>query len=127
MEQRTYFRSKKTGTCEYLADKAFGITSHMRKRKKKVLYINADEDHVSLQFRHKKGDLTENENGYKNNTVMPKLIYVFEGIRKEGPKSKRNQLINKHCFGGVYSDSEKLWEEVMAWEPNADLCSISSI
>ncbi|HBH12696.1 MAG TPA: hypothetical protein DDX29_06250 [Clostridiales bacterium] len=31
------------------------------KRKKKVLYINADEDHVSLQFRHKKGDLTENE------------------------------------------------------------------
>ncbi|MBV1757801.1 MAG: ISLre2 family transposase, partial [Dethiosulfatibacter sp.] len=85
------------------------------KRKKKIIYINADEDHVSLQFHHKKGDLKENENGYKNNTVMPKLIYVFEGIKKEGPKSKRNQLINKHCFGGVYSDNEKLWEEVMAY------------
>lgn len=168
--QRTYFKSKKTGECEYLADKAFGITSHMRKsedvsikiiesavdmsyrlsgekatatedivskqsvmkeihdidipkiipdlkekRKKKIIYINADEDHVSLQFHHKKGDLKENENGYKNNTVMPKLIYVFDGIKKEGPKSKRNQLINKHCFGGVYSDNEKLWEEVMAY------------
>jgi len=166
--QRTYFKSRKTGKCEYLADKAFGITSHMRKsedvsiklienavdmsyrlsgenatatddivskqtvmkeiheldipninlelkekRKEKIIYINADEDHVSLQFHNKKGDLKENENGYKNNTVMPKLIYVFDGIKKEGPKSKRNQLINKHCFGGVYSNNEKLWQEVM--------------
>lgn len=168
--KRTYFKSKKTGKYTYLTDKAFGITSHMRKsedvsikiiesavdmsyrlsgekatatedmvskqsvmkeihelaipkiipelkekRKKKVLYINADEDHVSLQFHKKKGDLTENANGYKNNTVMPKLIYVFEGIKKEGPRSKRNQLINKHCFGGVTSGNEKLWEEVMAY------------
>ena len=85
------------------------------KRKKKVIYINADEDHVSLQFHNKKGDLTENENGYKNNTVMPKLIYVFDGIKKEVPKNKRNQLINKHCFGGVTSNNEKLWEEVMEY------------
>jgi hypothetical protein len=59
--------------------------------------------------------LTENENGYKNNTIMPKLIYVFDGIRKEGPRSKRNLLINKHCFGGVTSNNEKLWEEVMEY------------
>lgn len=168
--QRTYFKSKETGECEYLADKAVGITKHMRKSedlsikvienavdmsyrlsgekatatddivskqavmkeihelkipniipklkekmKKKILYINADEDHVSLQFHNKKGDLRENEKGYKNNTVMPKLIYVFDGIEKEGPKSKRNQLINKHCFGGLYSNNEKLWEEVMQY------------
>lgn len=168
--QRTYFQSKETGEYEYLADKAFGITEHMRKsedvsikiienavdmsyrlsgekatatgdivskqavmkeihsldipkiipelkekRKRKVIYINADEDHVSLQFHNKKGDITENENGYKNNTVMPKLIYVFDGIKKEGPKNKRNKLINKHCFGGVTSNNEKLWEEVMEY------------
>jgi hypothetical protein len=168
--RRTYFKSKETKKYEYLADKAFGITDHMRKsedvsiklienavdmsyrlsgekatatddvvskqavmkeiheldipkiipepkekRKKKVIYINADEDHVSLQFHNKKGDLKENENGYKNNTVMPKLIYIFDGIKKEGPKNKRNQLINKHCFGTVTSNNEKLWEEVMEY------------
>ena len=85
------------------------IRESKEKRKKKIHYINADEDHVSLQFHNKKGDLTENENGYKNNTEMPKLIYVFDGIEKEDPKSKRNRLINKHCFGGVYSNNEKLW------------------
>ena len=31
------------------------------------LYIDADEDHVSLQFKEKKGDLIKGENGYKYN------------------------------------------------------------
>ncbi|MFO7888594.1 MAG: ISLre2 family transposase [Eubacteriales bacterium] len=84
-----------------------------KKRKKKKIYINADEDHVSLQFLNEKGDIKENENGYKNNTEISKLIYVYEGKEKESPKSKRTKLINKYCFGGIEKNSDKLWEEVM--------------
>lgn len=83
------------------------------KKKVKVLYIDADEDHVSLQFNNKKGDLKVDENGRKQNTIMPKLIYLYEGIEKEGPDNKRNKLINKHYFGGVYANSEDLWGEVV--------------
>ncbi len=83
-----------------------------KKKKVKTLYINADEDHVSLQFHEKKGDLKESKNGRKQNTIMPKLIYVFEGVEKESKNSKRNKLINKHCFGGVYKDNGAFWEEV---------------
>ncbi len=79
------------------------------KKKVKVLYIDADEDHVSLQFNKTKGDLKV-AHGRKQNTIMPKLIYVYEGIEKEG--ANRNKLINKHYFGGVYEDSEEIWTEV---------------
>lgn len=49
------------------------------------LYIDADEDHVSLQFKEKKGDLVMGENHWKNNCVLAKLVYVYEGIEKESP------------------------------------------
>lgn len=78
------------------------------------LYIDADEDHVSLQFKEKKGDLVMGENHWKNNCVLAKLVYVYEGIEKEAPKSKRNKLVNPYYFSGVY-DGEKnqaLWREV---------------
>jgi len=87
------------------------------KVKKKVdyLYIDADEDHVSLQFHAKKGDLTENEWHQKNNCLITKMIYVYEGIEKEAPKSKRNRLINPRYFCGAYAGTEEnivLWDEV---------------
>lgn len=83
------------------------------KKKVKVLYIDADEDHVSLQFNNKKGDLKVDGYGRKHNTIMPKLIYVYEGNQKEGLDNKRNKLINKHYFGGVYPNSGDIWEEVV--------------
>lgn len=85
------------------------------KKEVRVLYIDADEDHVSLQFNKKKGDLGKDKNGRKQNTIMPRLIYLYEGIEKEGPSSKRNKLINKHYFGGVYNNSEELWDEVVCY------------
>ena len=33
-----------------------------KKKEVDYLYIDADEDHISLQFREKKGDITENKN-----------------------------------------------------------------
>ena len=73
-----------------------------------VLYIDADEDHVSLQYIDKKGDVKES----KSNTFMPKLIYVYEGINAE---YERHELINVKYFGGGYQGSagnEQLWKEV---------------
>jgi hypothetical protein len=86
-----------------------------KKRQVKVLYINADEDHVSLQFNNKKGDLKVGENGYKSNTIEPRLACIFEDVEKESQGSKRNRLIGKHYFAGVYKKSEDLWEEVLEY------------
>lgn len=88
------------------------------KKKVRVLYIDADEDHVSLQFKNKKGDLIKDDNGRKSNTIMPRLIYIYEGIRKTSPSSKRSELYGKYYFGGVYSNSEKLWDEVSEYIDN---------
>ena len=76
--------------------------SPLEKRKVKVLYIDADEDHVALQT---------------GGRVEPRLVYVYEGKRlvtKELPKkgTPRLELIGKRCFGGVYEDYEELWLEV---------------
>ena len=89
-------------------------------REKKVvdyLYIDADEDHVHLQFKETKGDLEVDGNNRKNNCVLSKIIYVYEGIEKEAPKSKRHKLIEPHYFCGVYdgSDNQALWDEVYAY------------
>ncbi len=84
----------------------------MEKKVKKILYIEADEDHVSLQFHRTKGDLRADTNGYKINTAMPRLVYIHEGIEVEGKDKKRGKLINKHHFGGMYKDVEELWNEV---------------
>ena len=89
-------------------------------RDKKVvdyLYIDADEDHVHLQFRETKGDLELDGNNRKNNCVLSKIVYVYEGIEKESPKSKRHKLIEPHYFCGVYdgSDNRALWDEVYAY------------
>jgi len=85
------------------------------KKKVKVLYINADEDHVSLQFNKVKGDLTKDNNGRKINTLEPRLACIFEGIEKESENSKRNRLVNKHYVAGVYKNSEDIWEEVLRY------------
>lgn len=52
----------------------------VQKKKIKNLHIQADEDHVALQFSKKKGDLTVNEMGRKSNTAMPKLILLYEDL-----------------------------------------------
>ena len=87
------------------------------KKKVRHLHIEADEDHVAAQFYEKKGDLERGESGRKNNTLMPKLVLVYEDIVEESgesSRSKRYRLTGKQYFCGLYSgkDNEKLWEEV---------------
>ena len=74
------------------------------------LYIDADEDHYHLQFQNKKGDIPISENGRKCNGAINKIIYVFEDIVPEAPKSKRNRLVNAHYFcRGTEQDNKGLW------------------
>lgn len=78
------------------------------KRQIKTLYIDADEDHVALQYLEKKGDTK----GPVKHTFMPKLVYVYEGIRAEGD---RHELVGVKYFGGGYEGTqgtEQLWKEV---------------
>ena len=81
------------------------------KKQVPYLYIDADEDHVSLQYLEKKGDVTKP----KSNTSMPKIAYVYEGIETESPKSERFKLINAKYFGGLYEGSKRVetfWREI---------------
>ena len=49
------------------------------KKELKTIYIDADEDHVSLQYLEHKGDIRKP----RMNTVMPRIIYVYEGVDTE--------------------------------------------
>ncbi len=85
-----------------------------KKKEVEYLYLEADEDHISLQFREKKGDLIKNENHQKNNCLLTKLVYVHEGIEKETPQSKRHKLVNPYYFCGVSrgEGNNAFWDEV---------------
>ena len=81
----------------------------------KYLYIDADEDHVSLQYLDKKGDIKKP----RSNTIMPRLVYVYEGITND---NGRNELIGKAHFGGIYEGSAeitRLWGEVYEYIENS--------
>jgi len=70
--------------------------SPKQKRIKKYLYIDADEDHVSLQTGKNK---------------INKLIYVYEGKAKES--KNRRFLLNKRVFGSVEKSPDDLWLDVL--------------
>ena len=102
------------------------------KEKKVVeyLYIDADEDHVSLQYRERRGDLKKNENKQKNNCLITKLIYVYEGTEREAPQSKRHRLVNPHYFCGVSTGdgNQTFWDEVYEYiDSHYDLSRVKKI
>lgn len=84
------------------------------KKEVDYLYIEADEDHIALQFREKKGDLVKGEDGRKNNHAIVKLAYVHEGVQPEAPKSKRYRLVNPYYFTATASSmtNEAFWKEI---------------
>ncbi len=81
------------------------------KKAVKVLYIEADEDHVPLQT-----------GGY----AEPKLVYVHEGREQVG--ENRWRLINARYFSGIYANSDELWVEVLDYiDKTYDMDSIEKI
>ncbi len=84
-----------------------------KNKKVKTLYIEADEDHVAKQ---------------KGKQVEPKLVYVHEGYEENKGISDRKKLKNVRYFSGVYSNSDKLWEEVLDYLDAAyDLDAVNKI
>ena len=89
-----------------------------KKKSIPILYVVADEDHVAAQFWEKPGDLRQSENGQKINTIMTKIIVVYEGVIDEAPKGSKNhrfRLVGKHTFCGVYkgeAENYRLWRRV---------------
>ncbi|MDR1832362.1 MAG: ISLre2 family transposase, partial [Fusobacteriaceae bacterium] len=83
------------------------IVELKKKKEARILHIVADEDHVSLQ-RYGKN---------RQKIAMPKLIMLYEGVvpdAGEGMSSKRNKVIEKFYFSGLYKgkNSHKIWERV---------------
>lgn len=74
----------------------------------KILYIEADEDHVALQGKNAKKD----GNGNPRKIAMPRLVYVHEGIDHEKSTKRRKVLKNTRYFGVEYKNSEQIWLEV---------------
>lgn len=70
----------------------FPVLKAEEKKELKTLYIDADEDHVALQYLEKKGDIRKP----RINTVMSWIIYVYEGV--EGDEEGRPRLINPRYF-----------------------------
>ena len=62
---------------------------------------------MALQFREKKGDLIKAENGVKNNGLITKIIYVYEGKEIETLHGKRKVLKNCRYFCGVKFETRK--------------------
>lgn len=101
-----------------------------KKKEVDYLYIDADEDHVSLQFREKKGDLRIDGNGQKNNTEIAKLVYVYEGIENESPISRRRCLVNPHYFSDVNKGEGNIrfWDDIYLYlDRNYDLSKVKKI
>ena len=110
----------------------FPPSSHIPEQKKTVdwLYIDADEDHVALQFREKNGDLTKAENGVKNNGLITKMVCVYEGKEEETFHGRRKILTNRHCFCGVNRGEAnlKFWDDIyQCLERNYDLEQVKKI
>jgi len=88
----------------------FPILKPEKKKELKTIYIDADEDHVSLQYLEHKGDIKKP----RINTVMPRIIYVYEGVDTDD--EGRPKLMNTKYFGGVYDGQKSisdLWTEVL--------------
>lgn len=80
------------------------------KREARRLYVEADEDHIALQFHEKKGDV-KRWKGHGDNNRIVKLVNVHEGVEQRGT---RNCLKNPVYFGGMYpgKENKELWKEV---------------
>ena len=75
------------------------------KKKLEYLYLEADEDHISVQ-----------KDPEQQGCFIGKLIYLYES--KEDVYKGRRMLIGKQYFGGLYRGSEenaRLWEGVQSY------------
>ena len=83
-----------------------------------------------MQYRERKGELKKNENNQKNNCLITKLVYVYEGMEREAPQSKRYRLVNPYYFCGVSTGerNQTFWDEVYEYiDSHYDLSRVKKI
>ncbi|MEW6448998.1 MAG: ISLre2 family transposase [Bacillota bacterium] len=81
------------------------------KRRVKVLYVEADEDHVA---------------GQDKRSHLPRLVYIHEGKKQVG--KDRFKLKRPYYLGGLYSDTDELWFKVLSYiEEQYELSSLERI
>ena len=143
---KTLFKNVATGESCYLLDQLMGLGHHARiteDAEARILLeasessyrkggasasINGEsisKEAVMNKLHRKKGDIRNP----RINTVMPWIIYVYEGV--EGDEEGRPHLINPKYFGGVYDGQEaggRLWTEVLEYLDEAyDLDAVERI
>lgn len=87
--------------------------TNSKKREVRTVYVEADEDHIALQYKNKKGDIKRYQ-GHADNGQIVKLVYVHEGYTDMGRNRNKKELKNVVYFGGLYrgKENEMLWKEV---------------
>jgi len=135
---KTMFKDKEEGKRSYILDLIMGMDPHERMTEDaearlleetvQTSYRRGGEetsilDKVSKQTVMKKihalqfppEDETLEER--KNNNVIEKLAYCYEGIEEEAPGSKRHKLINPHyfCSDSASEDNKDFWERIYAY------------
>lgn len=111
-------------------DLQFPPAAAAEKKTVPYLYIDADEDHISLQHRETDPFSQKNKQKRKTNRVYSKLVYVYEGIESETLYGQRNRLVNPHYFARVCAgkDNDALWDEVQAYlESHYELAAAEDI
>lgn len=78
------------------------------KAKVKVLYVEADEDHVALQNKSGK----KRKKGTRN-IAEPRLVYLHEGHIKQTPNSKKTALKNIRYLSFTKESPDDIWEKVL--------------
>lgn len=66
----------------------------------------------------------------KNNGLIAKIVYVYEGKTQVAPHGKRKELIHAHYFCGVNNGNEnlKFWDEIYQYlDQNYDLDAVKKI
>ena len=86
----------KTTTMDKIRNLDFSKVHKVPEKLREVpyLYIDADEDHVSLQFHQKKGDLKKNAYDRKDNCVFAKMV-IYNGSQANWRKN--SQEMGKVC------------------------------
>lgn len=92
---------------DFVESKAESKTNEYERKNVKILYIEADEDHVHLQ---QKGSNKKDKDIHS--IAMPRIVYVHEGIDYNKSSKNRKVLKNVKYFGGMYENTEDLWLEV---------------
>lgn len=105
-ESASYAKSAKAATvcglsrmsvCNYVSHlhRFPALKAEGERRAVRQLYVEADEDHVSLQ---------------RGGKALKKLVYIHEGVREEG--GRRTLVHPRYLTWPLDGDSDALWEEV---------------